>query len=179
MFWATVCPSSGETTVLCNSWYMLFCVDDLLVCRVIPESHPHRVTGTKCCKNTVVSPDDRQIVAKLVEIYKFTKNKLCIMLVLFTSLLGVLCKNALSKWETCYQSTCVSLPSETQCTNLSTKLDMLRSPRFNCSVNITRSYLSSHFTGFIGYCVAYTLQMFRSCVVITWSVFQVTINNIF
>jgi hypothetical protein len=24
----------------------------------IPDSHPHRITSTKCHKNTVVSPDD-------------------------------------------------------------------------------------------------------------------------
>ena len=30
MFRATICPSSGETTVfiLCEIWYLLFCVDD-------------------------------------------------------------------------------------------------------------------------------------------------------
>jgi len=28
MFGATMCPSSGETTVLCDSWYLLFCMDD-------------------------------------------------------------------------------------------------------------------------------------------------------
>jgi len=32
---------------LCDSWYLLFCVDDCLVCRsicsCIPDSHPHRI----------------------------------------------------------------------------------------------------------------------------------------
>jgi len=28
------------------------------------DSHPHRITSTKCCKNTVVSPDDGLIVAR-------------------------------------------------------------------------------------------------------------------
>ena len=30
----------------------------------IPDSHPHRITSTKCRKNTVVSPDDGPIVAR-------------------------------------------------------------------------------------------------------------------
>jgi len=30
----------------------------------IPDSHPHRITSTKCCINTVVSPDDGPIVAR-------------------------------------------------------------------------------------------------------------------
>jgi len=29
----------------------------------IPDSHPHRITSTKWCINTVVSPDDEHIVA--------------------------------------------------------------------------------------------------------------------
>jgi hypothetical protein len=28
----------------------------------IPDSHPYRITSTKCCINTVVSPDDGHIV---------------------------------------------------------------------------------------------------------------------
>ena len=53
---------------LCDTWYLLFCVDDGLVCRVltpcIPESHPYRITSTKCRINTVVSPDDGHIIAR-------------------------------------------------------------------------------------------------------------------
>jgi hypothetical protein len=30
----------------------------------IPDSHPHRITSTKCHINTVVSPDDGHIVAR-------------------------------------------------------------------------------------------------------------------
>jgi hypothetical protein len=30
----------------------------------IPDSHPHRVTNTKCIIDTVVSPDDVHIVAR-------------------------------------------------------------------------------------------------------------------
>jgi hypothetical protein len=36
-------------------------VDDCLVC--ISDSHPHRVTDTKCHIDTVISPDDGHIVA--------------------------------------------------------------------------------------------------------------------
>ena len=58
---------------LCDTWYLLFCMDDCLVCRVewnsssippcIPDIHPYRITSTKCRINTVVSPDDGRIVA--------------------------------------------------------------------------------------------------------------------
>ena len=76
--------SSGETTVFCDSWYLLFCVDDCLVC-LIPDSHPHRITSTNSHKNTVVSPDDGPFSSpKHVEIDKYTKNKLRTNLVLFT-----------------------------------------------------------------------------------------------
>jgi hypothetical protein len=43
------------------------CVNGCLVCRVppcIPDSHPYRITSTKCCINTVISPDDGHIVAR-------------------------------------------------------------------------------------------------------------------
>jgi len=30
----------------------------------VPDSHPHRITSTKCRINTVVSPDDGPIVAR-------------------------------------------------------------------------------------------------------------------
>ena len=42
---------------------MSVCVDDFLVCRVIPGTRPHRLTNTKCLIDTVVSPDDGHIVA--------------------------------------------------------------------------------------------------------------------
>jgi len=85
-----MCLSSGETTIwyllfcvddclvcipcachqekqlyLCDTWYLLFCVDDCLVC--IPDSHPHRITSTKCRTDTVVSPDDGHSRPKHVE----------------------------------------------------------------------------------------------------------------
>jgi len=56
---------------LCDTWYLLFCVDGCMVCRVkhfvppcIPYSQPHRITSTKCRINSVVSPDDGPIVAR-------------------------------------------------------------------------------------------------------------------
>ena len=52
MFRATMCPSSGETTVFMQH----------LVC--IPDSHPHRIRTTKCRTKAVVSPDDGHRVAR-------------------------------------------------------------------------------------------------------------------
>jgi len=58
----------------CVTWYLLFCVDDCLVCRslcyCIPDSHLHRITSTKCRINIVVSPDDGHIVAR--NMYRLT-----------------------------------------------------------------------------------------------------------
>jgi len=62
-FWATMCPSSGETTVFMRHLVHVF-LCGWLVCRVeiippcIPDSHPHRVTNTRCHIDTVISPDD-------------------------------------------------------------------------------------------------------------------------
>jgi hypothetical protein len=50
MFWATMCPSSGETAVFMR--------------HLVPDSHPYRIISTKCHINTVVSPDDAHIVAQ-------------------------------------------------------------------------------------------------------------------
>jgi len=53
---------------LCDTWCLLFFVDDCLVCGSIcshiPDSHSQRMTSTKCRLNTVVSPDDGHIVAR-------------------------------------------------------------------------------------------------------------------
>jgi len=53
---------------LCDTSCLLFCVDDWLVCgsicSCIPDSHPQRMTSTKCRLNTDVSPDERHIVAR-------------------------------------------------------------------------------------------------------------------
>jgi hypothetical protein len=48
---------------LCDTWYLLVCVGDCLLCSIL-DSHPHRITITKCRINTVVSPDDGNIVAR-------------------------------------------------------------------------------------------------------------------
>ena len=44
------------------------CIPNCLVCRsicsCIPDSHPQRITSTKCCINTVVFPDDGPTVAR-------------------------------------------------------------------------------------------------------------------
>ena len=37
MFWATMCPSSGEPTVSMRHWYFSHCMGGCLVCR--PDSH--------------------------------------------------------------------------------------------------------------------------------------------
>jgi len=78
----------------CDTWYLSFCVDDCLVCRVewnippcIPDSHPHRITSTKCCKNTVVSPDDGHIFARNMQrLINIIRINSCTQLVLFTRL---------------------------------------------------------------------------------------------
>ena len=75
---------------LCDTWYLLFCVDDCLVCRVewnsIPDSHPHRITSTKCRMNSCFSWWWAHSRPKHVEIDKYTKNKLCTKLALCTRL---------------------------------------------------------------------------------------------
>jgi len=43
---------------------LLLCMDDCLVCPGIPDSHPYRVTSTKCRIDTDISPDDGHIVAR-------------------------------------------------------------------------------------------------------------------
>jgi hypothetical protein len=68
MFRVTVCPSSAETTVF--MWHLVLVIlrgwlsgmqGGIPPC--ITDSHPHRLTSTKRCINTVVSPDDGHIVA--------------------------------------------------------------------------------------------------------------------
>jgi len=54
MFWATMCPSSGETTVFMRHLVLVILYGWL--------SGMH--TSTKCHINTVVSPDDGHIVAR-------------------------------------------------------------------------------------------------------------------
>ena len=57
-------PSSGETTVFVRLWMTVWYAWYAGCIPCIPESHPHRITSTKCRKNTVVSPDDGPIVAR-------------------------------------------------------------------------------------------------------------------
>jgi hypothetical protein len=70
MFRATSCSSSGESIV---SIQHLACVShsDRLVCRsgssfptCILDGHLHRVTHTRCCIDTINSPDDEHEVAR-------------------------------------------------------------------------------------------------------------------
>ena len=42
IFRAATRPLSGELLYQCDTWFMLLCVDDRLVC--IPDGHLHRVT---------------------------------------------------------------------------------------------------------------------------------------
>jgi len=58
--------SSGETTGFCDTWYLLFFVDERyagwnIIPPCIPDNHPQRITNTKCRKNTIVPPDDGPI----------------------------------------------------------------------------------------------------------------------
>ena len=63
-------PSSGETTVFLQHLILVILCGWLSGSRVewipscIPDSHPHRITSTKCRINTVVSPDDGPIVSR-------------------------------------------------------------------------------------------------------------------
>ena len=62
-----MCPSSGETTVpmqhlVLAILYGLLSGTQGAPC--VPDSHPYRVTNTKCHIDTVVSPDDGHIVAQ-------------------------------------------------------------------------------------------------------------------
>jgi len=45
----------------------LACLVCRSICSYIPDSHPHRITSTKCRMNTVVSPDDGQNVVRNME----------------------------------------------------------------------------------------------------------------
>jgi len=56
-----MCPSSGEITV---SMRHLVLGMQGGIPPYIPDSHPYRVTNTKCRIDTVISPDDGHIVAQ-------------------------------------------------------------------------------------------------------------------
>jgi hypothetical protein len=79
-------------------------------CVYTTDSHPHRITSTKGRINTVVSPDDGHIVTqKIVEIDKYTKNKLYTKLALFATL----CRDARStKHKTTHNITEYAITNE-------------------------------------------------------------------
>ena len=65
MFRATMCPSSGENTVPMR--HLVFVTLYRWQSGMhggIPDSHPYRVTNTRCRIGTVFSPDDGHIVAR-------------------------------------------------------------------------------------------------------------------
>jgi len=70
MFRATMCPSSGETTVFMRHLVLVILYGWLsgrqggMIHFTLHTSHPYRITSTKCRINTVVSPDDGHIVAR-------------------------------------------------------------------------------------------------------------------
>jgi len=71
MFRATMCQSSGETTVFMR--HLILCIPPC-----IPDSHPHTIASTKCRVNTVVSPDDGHQVGF---IYKCRKSVTTIIII--------------------------------------------------------------------------------------------------
>jgi hypothetical protein len=71
MYRATMGPSNGDTTVFMRHLVLVILYGWLSgmqggipVC--IPDSHPYRITSTKCRMNTVVAPDDGPIAARNV-----------------------------------------------------------------------------------------------------------------
>ena len=78
MFRANMCSSSGETTVFMRHLVLVIQYGRLSGMQgppcirlsgmqgppCIPDSHPYRITSTKCRINTVVSPDDEYIFAR-------------------------------------------------------------------------------------------------------------------
>jgi len=72
MFRTTMWPSSGEITV--SMWHLVLVS---LYGWCIPDSHPYRVTSTKCHIDTVTSPDDGHSHLKHVEKRNKHTNKNC------------------------------------------------------------------------------------------------------
>jgi len=68
VFRATTCPSSGEPTVF--MWHLVHVILYGWLSGMqgdppcVPDSHPHKITSTKCRTNTVISPDDGYITAR-------------------------------------------------------------------------------------------------------------------
>ena len=46
---------------LCDIWY---CLVYRSICSCIPDTHPYRITSTKCHINSVISSDDGHIIAR-------------------------------------------------------------------------------------------------------------------
>jgi len=61
-----MCPSSGEITVSMRRLVFVTLCGRLSGMQggMIPDNHPHKVTSTRCCIDTVISPDDGHIVAR-------------------------------------------------------------------------------------------------------------------
>jgi len=49
----------NATPGICHSMWM-----NVWYAGCVTDDHPHRVTNTRCSTNTVISPDDRHIVAR-------------------------------------------------------------------------------------------------------------------
>ena len=67
MFWATMCPSSGEVTVSMRhlaSVTLCGWLSGMQDGPCIPDSHLYRIISTKCHIDTVISPDEGHIVAQ-------------------------------------------------------------------------------------------------------------------
>jgi hypothetical protein len=64
MFRATMCPSSGETIVFMRHLVLVILSGWLSGMHPAYQTVIHRITSTKCCINTIVSPDDGHIVAR-------------------------------------------------------------------------------------------------------------------
>jgi hypothetical protein len=67
MFQATMCPSSGETTVFMRQLVLVILYGWLSGIQGMHTNHPYRITSTKCRTNTVISPDDGHSHPKHVE----------------------------------------------------------------------------------------------------------------
>jgi hypothetical protein len=75
MLRATMCPSSGVTAVFMRRLVLVILCGWLsgmqggmkITPPCILDSHPHRITSTKCRINTAVSSDDEHIVARSMQ----------------------------------------------------------------------------------------------------------------
>ena len=65
-----------------GTYYSVCCPDWIGTIRTA-EGHLKRIISTNCCIRTVVPPDDGPIYARnMYRLTKYTKNKLCIKLVI-------------------------------------------------------------------------------------------------